>query len=180
MVDQSRHVSVLASLFSAALLLFGCSSNSATSTATSTATTLFVAGSTLSASPVNPEAFPEITDPIVGFESNDGKRMIVAGAVRDEKERAALISASRLSFVGYEINDQLIVSQKALLIPDVQTMVDALSQVSAPVSFVYTGANYRLRGVVSNEATRVAVESSLRASLGPITVPFSNELTLAP
>ncbi len=180
------HLFIPTAVVAIALLAGGCSSSNKVSDLTiasvpvSTSDVLTSDVSTAGSSVDGPVALPAVTDPVVGFESNDGKRMIVAGAVRTEAERAALISASKTSFVGYEINDQLLVSDKALSIPDVGTMVDALAQVGAPISFVYTGANYRLRGTVTNEATRLAVEASLRASLGPITVPFSNELTIAP
>jgi outer membrane protein OmpA-like peptidoglycan-associated protein len=131
--------------------------------------------------PESSEAVPSIAalvDPVFGFEASGDQRVILGGVVPSEAERLTLIDATKASFPGLIVVDTGISVNPDAPAFDSATLVDALSLVEQPASFVYTGGNYRLRGFVANEAAKASVEAALRSALGEITVPISNELEI--
>lgn len=131
--------------------------------------------------PESSEPVPSIAalvDPVFGFEASGDQRIVLGGVVPTGADRLTLINATKASFPGLTVVDTGISVNPDAPAFDSATLVDALSLVGQPASFVYTGGNYRLRGFVANEAAKASVEAALRSALGEITVPISNELEI--
>ncbi len=130
--------------------------------------------------PTTIAAEPGSLQPVIGVENTDGKRIVIGGFVSSEQEKATLIAEAQTAFSGLTVVTSG-VQVDALVRPmaDITTLIGALRQVKAPMSFTSSSeTTYQLSGIVADESTKVAVFNGVAAGVGVDPNAVTNRLTV--
>jgi hypothetical protein len=136
---------------------------------TSTTTSALIVDAEPTSSPAATIALsPASLQPVIGIENIDGKRVVIGGILSSNDEKTELIAQATAAFPDVTVvTSGIEVDAVVRPLADIATLLGALRQVQAPMSFAASSeTTYSLRGAVSSEATKVAVFNGVAAGVG--------------